>query len=159
MFFVWLSDTLYYFFSYKVRIVNVLQSFSYASLFFFLLSKMAEARMVTKEDLSGFYVLTTTEQIQVFFLAQVLTKFCKSFCPNKFYGSISPPCQGTLGFPKLLILEISDNEYDGSLPSTYFINWKASSLTMNDDGGLYMNYTNSVYTQYDLCMWNTRDFH
>ncbi|KAF2583190.1 hypothetical protein F2Q68_00006279 [Brassica cretica] len=106
---------------------------------------MAEARMVTKEDLSGFYVLTTTEQIQVFFLPQGLTKFCKSFCPNKFYGSISPPYQGTLGFPKLLILEISDNEYDGSLPSTYFINWKASSLTMNDDGGIYMEAHMGLY--------------
>ncbi|WZZ54366.1 hypothetical protein YC2023_054473 [Brassica napus] len=57
---------------------------------------------------------------------------------NKFYGSISPHGQGPLGFAELRIFEISDNEFTGSLPPTYFVNWKASSLTMNEDGGLYM---------------------
>ncbi|KAJ4902757.1 receptor like protein 24 [Raphanus sativus] len=57
---------------------------------------------------------------------------------NKFYGSISPPDQGPLGFPELHIFEISDNKFTGSLPPSYFVNWKASSLTMNEDGGLYM---------------------
>ncbi|KAH0929805.1 hypothetical protein HID58_015532, partial [Brassica napus] len=51
--------------------------------------------------------------------------------PDAFY--LSP-----LGFPELRIFEISDNEFTGSLPPTYFVNWKASSLTMNEDGGLYM---------------------
>ncbi|WZY90238.1 hypothetical protein YC2023_046976 [Brassica napus] len=59
---------------------------------------------------------------------------------NKLYGSISPPGQGPLGFPELRIFEISDNNFTGSLPPTYFVNWKAASLTMNEDGGLYMLY-------------------
>uniref|UniRef100_M4DZ59 Disease resistance R13L4/SHOC-2-like LRR domain-containing protein n=1 Tax=Brassica campestris TaxID=3711 RepID=M4DZ59_BRACM len=58
---------------------------------------------------------------------------------NKFYGSISPPGQGPLGFPELHIFEISDNKFTGSLPPRYFVNWKASSLTMNEnDERLYM---------------------
>ncbi|KAG2285832.1 hypothetical protein Bca52824_045436 [Brassica carinata] len=57
---------------------------------------------------------------------------------NKFYGSISPPGQGPLGFPELRIFEIADNKFTGSLPPRYFVNWKASSLMMNEDGGLYM---------------------
>ncbi|CAN6887548.1 unnamed protein product [Brassica oleracea] len=65
---------------------------------------------------------------------------------NKLYGSISPPNQGPLGFPELRIFEISDNKFTGSLPPTYFVNWKASSLMMNeDDGGLYMLYTKNTY--------------
>ncbi|KAF2602200.1 hypothetical protein F2Q70_00028277 [Brassica cretica] len=51
---------------------------------------------------------------------------------NKLYGSISPP------FPELRIFEISDNKFTGSLPPMYFLNWKAASLTMNEDGGLSM---------------------
>ncbi|KAF3579584.1 hypothetical protein DY000_02034992 [Brassica cretica] len=57
---------------------------------------------------------------------------------NKFYGSISPPGRGPLGFPELRIFEISDNKFTGSLPTSYFVNWKATSLTMNEDGGLRM---------------------
>ncbi|CAF2288414.1 unnamed protein product, partial [Brassica napus] len=57
---------------------------------------------------------------------------------NKLYGSISPPDQGPLGFPELRIFEISDNKFTGSLPPMYFVNWKAASLMMNEDGGLYM---------------------
>ncbi|CAN7018838.1 hypothetical protein Bca4012_033693 [Brassica carinata] len=59
---------------------------------------------------------------------------------NKFYGSISPPDQGPLGFPELRIFEIADNKFTGSLPPRYFVHWKASSITMNEDGGLYMLY-------------------
>ncbi|KAF8108775.1 hypothetical protein N665_0104s0090 [Sinapis alba] len=59
---------------------------------------------------------------------------------NKFYGSISPPGQGPLGFPELRIFEISDNKFTGSLPPTYFVNWKASSRTMNEYDVQYMEY-------------------
>ena len=59
---------------------------------------------------------------------------------NKFYGSISPPDQGPLGFPELRIFEISDNSFTGSLPPRYFVNWKASSLIMNEDDSRYMEY-------------------
>ncbi|CAN6807341.1 unnamed protein product [Brassica oleracea] len=65
---------------------------------------------------------------------------------NKFHGSISPPDQGPLGFPELRILEISDNSFTGSLPPNYFLNWKASSPTPNEDGGgLYMAYNKTAY--------------
>ncbi|CAF2288429.1 unnamed protein product [Brassica napus] len=64
---------------------------------------------------------------------------------NKFDGSISPPDQGPLGFPELRIFEISDNKFTGSLPPRYFANWKASSLTMNEDGDLYMVYRTTPY--------------
>ncbi|CAN6977292.1 unnamed protein product [Brassica oleracea var. botrytis] len=61
---------------------------------------------------------------------------------NKFYGSISPPDQGPLGFSELRILEISDNNFTGSLPPNYFMNWKASSsLPLNEDGDIYMEYS------------------
>ncbi|KAG2308938.1 hypothetical protein Bca52824_028686 [Brassica carinata] len=59
---------------------------------------------------------------------------------NKFYGSICPPDQGPLGFPALGIFEISDNNFTGSLPPTYFVNWNVSSLTMNEDDVQYMEY-------------------
>ncbi|KAL1205767.1 Receptor like protein 23 [Cardamine amara subsp. amara] len=64
---------------------------------------------------------------------------------NKFYGSISPLDQGPLGFPELQILEISANNFTGSLPPNFFENWKASSLTMNQDGALYMIYSRPSY--------------
>ncbi|KAJ4903451.1 receptor like protein 24 [Raphanus sativus] len=59
---------------------------------------------------------------------------------NKLYGPISPPDRGPLGFPELRIFEIADNKFTGSLSPRYFVNWKALSLTMNEDGDLYMLY-------------------
>ncbi|CDY62817.1 BnaC04g56380D [Brassica napus] len=59
---------------------------------------------------------------------------------NKLYGSISPPDQGPLGFPELHIFEISNNNFTGSLPPRYFVNWKAA----NEYGGLYMVYTKTT---------------
>ncbi|CAF1821743.1 unnamed protein product [Brassica napus] len=41
---------------------------------------------------------------------------------NKFYGPVSLPGEVPLAFPKLHILEISDNNFTGSLPSNYFVN-------------------------------------
>ncbi|KAJ4903479.1 receptor like protein 27 [Raphanus sativus] len=56
---------------------------------------------------------------------------------NGFYGPMSPPSdQGSFAFPELRILEIAYNNFSGSLPSDYFLNWKASSL--DEDGKLYM---------------------
>ncbi|KAL1221801.1 Receptor like protein 27 [Cardamine amara subsp. amara] len=69
---------------------------------------------------------------------------------NKFYGPISPPHQGPLAFPKLRILEISDNNFTGSLPQNYFVNWEASSIQMDEDGRIYMgNYNNHNYVYED----------
>ncbi|KAJ4903476.1 receptor like protein 23 [Raphanus sativus] len=57
---------------------------------------------------------------------------------NKLYGPISSPNHGPLAFPELRVLEISDNNFTGSLPPSYFTNWKTSSLERNEDGSIYM---------------------
>ncbi|XP_033147618.1 receptor like protein 27 [Brassica rapa] len=71
---------------------------------------------------------------------------------NKFYGPISLPGEVPLAFPKLRILEISDNNFTGSLPPNYFVNWKASSLETNDDGRIYMGDYNNAYYIYEDTM-------
>ncbi|KAF8108795.1 hypothetical protein N665_0104s0110 [Sinapis alba] len=55
---------------------------------------------------------------------------------DEFYGPVSPPDQGSFAFPELRILEIAYNNFSGSLPQDYFVNWKASSV--DEDGRLYM---------------------
>ncbi|KAG2289280.1 hypothetical protein Bca52824_048884 [Brassica carinata] len=68
---------------------------------------------------------------------------------NRFYGHISPPDQGPLGFPQLRILEVSDNNFTGNLPANYFVNWKAPSLKTNIFGRMYMtDYENGVAIGY-----------
>ncbi|XP_009141457.2 LOW QUALITY PROTEIN: receptor like protein 23 [Brassica rapa] len=59
---------------------------------------------------------------------------------NRLFGPISSPDHGPLAFPELRVLEISDNNFTGSLPPSYFMNWKTSSLERNEDGSLYMGY-------------------
>ncbi|KAF8105231.1 hypothetical protein N665_0161s0030 [Sinapis alba] len=68
---------------------------------------------------------------------------------NKFYGPISTPDKGPLAFPKLRILEISDNNFTGSLPPNFFVNWKASSLQMDEGGRIYMGDYNNPYYSYE----------
>ncbi|XP_019100787.1 PREDICTED: receptor-like protein 12 [Camelina sativa] len=64
---------------------------------------------------------------------------------NMFYGPVSLP-QGPLGFPKLRILDISDNSFNGSLSPEYFVNWSASSNKIYGDGQMYMgDYMNALY--------------
>ncbi|KFK28609.1 hypothetical protein AALP_AA7G020100 [Arabis alpina] len=74
---------------------------------------------------------------------------------NKFFGPISPPDHGLLGFPELRIFEVSDNKFSGSLPPNFFVNWKASSSTMNEEGGLYML---NVQTVYDTLYYRYIDY-
>ncbi|CAN6833346.1 unnamed protein product [Brassica oleracea] len=50
----------------------------------------------------------------------------------------SSPDQGPLAFPELHIFEISDNNFTGSLPPSYFVNWKSPSLKINGAGTMYM---------------------
>uniref|UniRef100_M4CMU6 Leucine-rich repeat-containing N-terminal plant-type domain-containing protein n=1 Tax=Brassica campestris TaxID=3711 RepID=M4CMU6_BRACM len=59
---------------------------------------------------------------------------------NKLYGPLSPPDQGPLAFPQLHIFLISDNNFTGRLLGNYFVNWKASSLQVSEDGSIYMGY-------------------
>ncbi|CAN6825825.1 unnamed protein product [Brassica oleracea] len=69
---------------------------------------------------------------------------------NRFYGHISPPDQGPLGFPQLRILEVSDNNFTGNLPANYFVNWKAPSLKTNIFGRMYMtDYENGDFADED----------
>ncbi|KAF8092573.1 hypothetical protein N665_0411s0032 [Sinapis alba] len=73
---------------------------------------------------------------------------------NRFYGPLSPSDQGLFAFPELRILEVSYNNFTGSLPPNYFVNWKASS--QNEDVMLYMgdnsipdyNYEDTIDLQY-----------
>ncbi|KAF8092559.1 hypothetical protein N665_0411s0019 [Sinapis alba] len=57
---------------------------------------------------------------------------------NRFFGHISPPDEGPLGFPQLRILDVSDNNFTGNLPANYFVNWKAPSHKKNIFGRMYM---------------------
>ncbi|XP_019101336.1 PREDICTED: receptor-like protein 12 [Camelina sativa] len=57
----------------------------------------------------------------------------------------------------LRILETSGNKFDGSLSPSYFMNWKASSLTMNEDGGLYMVYEEKPYDEIGYRYMNVID--
>ncbi|CAN8313657.1 unnamed protein product [Cochlearia groenlandica] len=67
---------------------------------------------------------------------------------NVFHGPISQPDdQGPLGFPELRILEISHNQFSGSLPESYFANW---SVTSRDEEKLYMgDYKNDGFYYVD----------
>ncbi|CAH8264556.1 unnamed protein product [Arabidopsis lyrata] len=69
---------------------------------------------------------------------------------NRFFGHLSPPDRGPLAFPELRILELSDNSFTGSLPPSFFVNWKASSVKINEDGRMYMgDYKNAYYIYED----------
>ncbi|EOA28969.1 hypothetical protein CARUB_v10025221mg [Capsella rubella] len=69
---------------------------------------------------------------------------------NRFFGHLSPLDQGPLGFPELRILELSDNSFTGSLPPSFFLNWKTSSPIINKDGRMYMgDYKNTYYIYED----------
>ncbi|XP_057785005.1 receptor-like protein 19 [Salvia miltiorrhiza] len=61
---------------------------------------------------------------------------------NKFDGNMSLPSRSNLPFQKLQVLDISDNEFVGSLPQTYFKNFrgmmdvkenKTDLITSSDD--------------------------
>ncbi|KAF8092575.1 hypothetical protein N665_0411s0034 [Sinapis alba] len=71
---------------------------------------------------------------------------------NRFFGHLSPPDQGPLSFPELRILELSDNSFTGSLPPSFFLNWKASSLKMDEDGRIYMGDYKHAYYVYEDTM-------
>ncbi|KAJ4914935.1 receptor like protein 27 [Raphanus sativus] len=54
---------------------------------------------------------------------------------NRFHGPISSP-QHPLPFSKLMIIDISRNMFDGSLPPNYFLNWSAAiSSTLEEYSG------------------------
>ncbi|CAL9225207.1 unnamed protein product, partial [Arabidopsis halleri] len=66
---------------------------------------------------------------------------------NEFYGPISS-LKDSVSFPKLRIFDISENSFNGVLPSDYFVGWSAmSSVVKIVDNEMYTygsNYHNSV---------------
>ncbi|XP_031256035.1 receptor-like protein 7, partial [Pistacia vera] len=60
---------------------------------------------------------------------------------NKFYGVIRDSFEANNVFPNLRIFDVSDNNFGGSLPTTYFENMKAS---MNIDPGV-LTYMGETY--------------
>ncbi|KAL0863830.1 hypothetical protein Bca101_042948 [Brassica carinata] len=71
---------------------------------------------------------------------------------NRFFGHLSPPDQSPLSFPELRILELSDNSFTGSLPPSFFVNWKASSIKIDEDGRIYMGDYKHAYYVYEDTM-------
>ncbi|WMV60162.1 hypothetical protein MTR67_053547 [Solanum verrucosum] len=65
---------------------------------------------------------------------------------NKFHGPIST-CQTKFCFPKLLIFDLSCNEFSGSLPAKVFRNFKAMIKLDGEDTGEieYMKLSNTSY--------------
>ncbi|KAL0712218.1 hypothetical protein Bca4012_019196 [Brassica carinata] len=51
---------------------------------------------------------------------------------NAFHGPIYHPSAYS-GFPSLIIIDISNNHFDGSLPQDYFFKWSAMSYVFSDD--------------------------
>ncbi|CAL9235336.1 unnamed protein product, partial [Arabidopsis halleri] len=80
-----------------------------------------------------------------FWLMALPTLQVLTLSSNKFYGPISSSDQGHLVFPELRILDISHNNFGGSFPPSYFVNWKALSHKMNEDGSIYMVYNKEAY--------------
>ncbi|XP_020886763.1 receptor like protein 30-like [Arabidopsis lyrata subsp. lyrata] len=64
---------------------------------------------------------------------------------NAFYGPIYNPST-YLGFPSLRIIDISNNNFDGSLPQDYFANWTATSTVFQNS--FDMNYMKSDFSAY-----------
>ncbi|CAL9221956.1 unnamed protein product, partial [Arabidopsis halleri] len=64
---------------------------------------------------------------------------------NAFYGPIYNPST-YLGFPSLRIIDISNNNFDGSLPQDYFANWTAMSTVFQNS--FDMNYMKSDFSAY-----------
>ncbi|KAG2267326.1 hypothetical protein Bca4012_069756 [Brassica carinata] len=63
---------------------------------------------------------------------------------NRFYGPISSP-HYPLTFSKLMIVDISLNMFDGSLPPNYFVNWSAAISSRLEDNGR-VKYIGDSYT-------------
>ncbi|XP_057789537.1 putative receptor like protein 25 [Salvia miltiorrhiza] len=60
---------------------------------------------------------------------------------NKFDGNMSLASRSNLPFPKLQVLDISENEFVGSLPQKYFKNFRATKENQTDgDIDYFSNY-------------------
>ncbi|XP_057785006.1 receptor-like protein 19 [Salvia miltiorrhiza] len=64
---------------------------------------------------------------------------------NKFDGNMSLPSRSNLPFQKLQVLDISDNEFVGSLPQTYFKNFRAMMDVKENKTDLYLDDQTFLY--------------
>ncbi|XP_006306085.2 receptor like protein 42 [Capsella rubella] len=64
---------------------------------------------------------------------------------NRFYGPISSP-PNPLSFPKLHIIDISRNNFTGSLPPDYFVNWSATLVNIPQDHQRRPEYMGDSYS-------------
>ncbi|KAG2331226.1 hypothetical protein Bca52824_002406 [Brassica carinata] len=68
---------------------------------------------------------------------------------NKFHGMLYQSDGAWFGFPQLKIIDVSHNDFFGTLPSDYFINWTAiSSNEDKDTGANYIGDDNHPYGYY-----------
>ncbi|KAF8090138.1 hypothetical protein N665_0485s0013 [Sinapis alba] len=69
---------------------------------------------------------------------------------NKFHGMLYQSDGAWFGFPHLKIIDVSDNEFRGTLPSDYFLNWTAISSNEDKDTKAHYigddNLSNGYYT-------------
>uniref|UniRef100_A0A0D3C7P8 Disease resistance R13L4/SHOC-2-like LRR domain-containing protein n=2 Tax=Brassica oleracea var. oleracea TaxID=109376 RepID=A0A0D3C7P8_BRAOL len=64
---------------------------------------------------------------------------------NGLYGPITYP-PSSLSFPKLRIIDISRNNFTGSLPPNYFLNWNASLVNVPEDHQRRPQYMGDSYS-------------
>nr|VDD41558.1 unnamed protein product [Brassica oleracea] len=66
---------------------------------------------------------------------------------NGFYGPISFPDQDNPSFSQLRIIDISHNDFNGSLPPNYFVNWSAPLISMpeGDSFPKYMVHSGNTF--------------
>ncbi|XP_015899387.4 receptor-like protein 7 [Ziziphus jujuba] len=70
---------------------------------------------------------------------------------NKFYGPVWHPHSKVFGFRKLRIIDLSFNEFNGTLPPDYFKSWSSMMQISNKDNSSqlkYMEYGDSGKTYY-----------
>ncbi|KAJ4914933.1 receptor like protein 54 [Raphanus sativus] len=64
---------------------------------------------------------------------------------NGLYGPITYP-PSNISFPKLRIIDISSNNFTGSLPPNYFLNWNASLVNVPEDHQRRPQYMGDSYS-------------
>ncbi|KAF8046114.1 hypothetical protein N665_4026s0002 [Sinapis alba] len=68
------------------------------------------------------FQLSSLQQLQVLVLRS-----------NKFHGMLYQSDGAWFGFPHLKIIDVSDNDFRGTFPSDYFLNWTAISSNEDKD--------------------------
>ncbi|ESQ55572.1 hypothetical protein EUTSA_v10024467mg [Eutrema salsugineum] len=56
---------------------------------------------------------------------------------NKFYGPVYDP-HVSIGFQSLKVIDISHNDFTGTLPPFYFWTWREMTISSEEDGSMYM---------------------